>query len=181
MAHTYFFALFPDAAALDRAEEAADTLQSLCALRGRRIVRARLHLTWHFIGRFAEPNPEMESRALAAGDRLACAPFVVLLDRALTFERERGSAPCVFETSTPPAALLSAADELRRAMGGAAAIPHADHPFRPHLTWLYSPDRIAEPLAIAPISWRAVEFALVHRVSGEATYRIVRCWSLKIA
>lgn len=177
--HTYFFALFPDDVACDRIVAAADALQVARALGGRRVARPRLHMTAHFIGRFQQPASTVEAHAIEAAERVTCAPFEMVLDRAYSFPRGGGEAPGIFAPSTPPSALLSVAALLRDAMVGAANSPRKRAAFRPHVTWLYSRDRIVET-AIAPIAWRVAGFALAHTIPGQQLYRIVRRWPLRV-
>lgn len=176
--HTYFFALFPDDGVCDQIVAAANTLQAGRALGGRRVARIRLHMTAHFVGRYRQPDPTIEVRAIEAGERVACAPFEMVLDRAYSFPRDRGEAPGIFAPSAPSGALLSFAAKLRDEMAIAADMPRKGAAFRPHVTWLYSVDRI-EQTAIAPIAWCVSEFALAHTVPGQQQYKILRRWQLR--
>ena len=178
MPHTYFFALFPDDVVCDQILAAADALQAAQALGGRRVARPRLHMTAHFVGRYRQPDPNIEARAIEAGERMTCAPFELVLDRAYSFPRGRGEAPGIFAPSAAPGALLSFAAQLRDAVAAVASSPRKGVAFRPHVTWLYSVDRILEN-AIAPIAWRVAEFALAMTIPGQQRYEILRRWPLR--
>jgi 2'-5' RNA ligase len=178
MPHTYFFALFPDDVVCDQIVRTADALQNAQALGGRRVARPRLHMTAHFVGRYRQPDPTIEARAIEARERMTCAPFELVLDRAYSFPRDRGEAPGIFAPSGPPGALLSFAAQLRDEMAVAANARRKAVAFRPHVTWLYSSDRIVET-AIEPIAWRVSEFALAHALPGQQQYEILRVWKLR--
>ncbi|MCB1573199.1 MAG: 2'-5' RNA ligase family protein [Dokdonella sp.] len=173
--HSYFFALFPDAATRDRIAGAAASVQQRCRLRGRPVDPARLHLTLHFIGRFAAAQADLEARAQAVGAAMTAAPVAFVLDHATSFARPRGKAPCVFGVGDGAARLGDLAARLEAAM---APANDAGRPFRPHVTWLYSSDRIDGACSIAPIAWRAQTLSLAHGIAGESAYRILACWPL---
>jgi 2'-5' RNA ligase len=134
-------------------------------------------MTAHFIGRFQRPDQTVETHALEAGEHVTCAPFEMALDRAYSFPRDRGEAPGIFAPSTPPGALLSLAARLRDATAETENAPRKGVAFRPHVTWIYSRDRIAET-AIERIAWRVAELALAPTVPGQQRYEILRRWPL---
>lgn len=173
--HTYFFALFPDSATRDRIAVAAASVQQRWRLRGRLVDPARLHLTLHFIGRFEAAQADLETRAQAVGAAMTAAPVAFALDHALSFARPRGKAPCVFGVADGAARLENLAARLEAAM---APVNDAGRPFRQHLTWLYSSDRIDGAYPIAPIAWRARTLSLASGVAGESAYRILARWPL---
>jgi RNA 2',3'-cyclic 3'-phosphodiesterase len=173
--HSYFFAVFPEAATRDRIAGAAASVQQRCRLRGRLVDSVRLHLTLHFIGRFAAAQADLEARAQAVGAAMTAAPVDFVLDHASSFARPRGKAPCVFGVADGAARLADLAARL-----GAAIAPASDdgRPFLPHVTWLYSSDRIVGAYPIAPIAWHAQTVSLAHGIAGESAYRILASWPL---
>lgn len=173
--HTYFFALFPDAATRERIAEAAASVQQRCRLRGRPVDPARLHLTLHFIGRFAAAQADLEARAQVVGATMSAAPLAFVLDHALSFARPRGKAPCVFGVADGAARLAELAARLEAAM---AQANDAGRPFLPHVTWLYSSDRIDGAFPIAPMAWHARTLSLALGIAGEPAYRILASWPL---
>lgn len=179
--HTYFFALFPDAATRDRIAGAAASVQQRCRLRGHLVDPARLHLTLHFIGRFDAAQAQLEGRARGVGALTATetAPLAFVLDHAFSFARPRGKAPCVFGVGDGAARLKELAARLEVAMATRVA-DDAARPFRPHVTWLYSADRIDAVQPTAPIAWCARTLSLAHGISGEPAYRILASWPLPV-
>lgn len=167
MPRIYFFALFPNDDVRDRIFAAAGALQLAQGLAGRRVAAPRLHMTAHFVGRYGQHDPAIEASAIKAGDSVTCAPFEMALDRAYSFPRDRGEAPGIFVPSEVPTALHSIAAQLRDGLAVAANTQRKGVALRPHVTWLYTADRIVEA-AIDPITWRVSEFALAHRHIGTA-------------
>lgn len=178
MAHTYFFALFPDPAVRDRISAAAAALQARLGLRGQLIAPSRLHATLHFLGRFGAAQPALEAQARQAGHAARCPSFAVAFDRALSFRHGRDKSPCVFAMEDLSGPMHWLAERLHGAMGSAPPRAGEVRPFRPHVTWLYSPDCIQGELPVEPLAWHAGEFALVHGIQGAADYRVIRRWPL---
>jgi 2'-5' RNA ligase len=178
MAHSYFFAVLPNKSARDRAADAAALLITERRLQGQAVDRMKLHLTLHFIGRYDDPSAEIESIAIAAGDRIAGAAIALTLDHAVSFAKAFGRAPCVLATSSTPTALETMASMLRDATVHIAPAGQPSTPFRPHVTVIYSPDRIAEPVPIVPLAWPVMDVVLAHGTANQERYRIVRRWTL---
>ena len=178
MAHTYFFALFPDPAVRERISATAAALQARLGLRGQLIAPSRLHVTLHFLGRFGLAQAALEAQALQAGRAVSCLPFAVAFDRALSFRHGRDKSPCVFAMADVNGPMHHLADGLREAMGPASPPAGEVRPFRPHVTWLYSMDCIDGEEPIPALVWQAGEFALVHGIQGAADYRVIRRWPL---
>ena len=135
----------------------------------------QLHLTLHFIGRFAAAQADLEARAQAVGAAMTAAPVDFVLDHASSFARPRGKAPCVFGVADGAARLADLAARLGAAIASAS---DDGRPFLPHVTWLYSSDRIVGAYPIAPIAWHAQTVSLAHGIAGESAYRILACWPL---
>ncbi len=178
MAHTYFFALFPDPAVRERISATAAALQARLGLRGQLIAPSRLHVTLHFLGRFGAAQAALEAQALQAGRAVRCLSFAVAFDRALSFRHGRDKSPCVFAMEDLSGPMHCLADGLAEAMGSPSLPASEVRPFRPHVTWLYSADCIEGELPIDPLAWQAGEFALVHGMQGAADYRVIRRWPL---
>jgi RNA 2',3'-cyclic 3'-phosphodiesterase len=178
MPYRYFFALMPEPEVSDATMRAATKIQRDLSLRGRQIARHRIHMTWSFIGRYTEPRIDVEEAGVAVGDAVKCAPFEIAFDHATSFGRGEGDAPCVFIAPHVPAEMMRIATHLRKTLEDAEVAGRDDFPFRPHVTWLYSPDRIKGAMRIDPIVWRATEMCLVQSTSGVLAYRIIKRWPL---
>jgi 2'-5' RNA ligase len=179
MAYRYFFALIPNAEACDATLDQALAVRAALGLRGNLVSRKRLHVTWSFVGTFDEPHDEVEAAAIVAGDALGCHPFDISFTSATSFGRGKEIAPCVFVGESAPMEMLGVATLLRKAMEDAGAAREDQYPFRPHITWLYSPDRIRGDLEIQPIVWRATELCLIRSTSGVPVYSVLKRWLLR--
>jgi RNA 2',3'-cyclic 3'-phosphodiesterase len=179
--YRYFFALLPQQNVSDETVRIATEVQNELSLRGRLIARQRLHMTWAFIGRYDEPRADVEAAAIAAGDSITGAPFDMIFNHVTSFGRGEGDAPCVFIAPEVPRQMTRISIELRKSMEDAGAAGRDEFPFRPHVTWLYSPDRIKGARPIEPIVWPASEICLVQSVSGVIAYRIIKRWPLRSA
>ncbi len=179
MAYRYFFALMPQPEVRDATIGAARKIQNDLTLRGNLIARHRIHMTWSFIGRYPEPRIDVEEAGVAVGDAVTCTPFEMTFDHATSFGRGEGNAPCVFIAPHVPAEMQRIAAHLRKTMEDAGLAGRDDFPFRPHVTWLYSPDRIKGAMRIDPIVWQARELCLVQSVSSVPAYRIIKQWPLE--
>ena len=157
--HRLFFALWPDAPARARLEQAT---QAVVQTRGGRPVPAeQLHLTLAFLG--AVP-------AARRAELLALAPVAVraagLVDAPLALtlgQLERWSGPqvlCVLPIH-PPAALGALARSLTRTLGAAGFTPDLK-PFRPHVTVARKVVHPSETVPIAPVRWTFERVALIE-------------------
>lgn len=175
----YFYAILPEPGARDLTCASAALMKASLQLRGRPISARRLHLTCHFIGRHAGRSADLESRAIAAGDRLDAAAFRIVFDHARSLERD-GVAPCVFAASTVPPALTALHRRLRAADDDPTPFAREASPrFVPHVTWLYSEDRIHGAMPITPIAWEARRVVLASHADGDRQYRLLRAWDLR--
>lgn len=178
MAHTYFFALFPEPSACQRIHQRAAALQARLGLRGQLVAPAKLHVTLHFIGRFGTAQPVLETRGFKVGDAVSGPMFAAVFDRALSFVHGREKSPCVFAAEDAAGPMHGLAESLHMAMKSPSRLAANADRFRPHVTWLYSADAIAGELAIEPLGWQAREFAFVHGIQGAAGYDIIGRWPL---
>jgi 2'-5' RNA ligase len=166
-----FFALWPDAAALDALEAAAREGEACCG--GRRMRRDGLHLTLAFIGAVTPSRLEL-LHEIAAG--VAAAPYELVLDRLGWWPHNRilwagcHEAPSLqhrlFEALALPLAAAGFVLDRR---------PHA-----PHVTLLRQARCKEVPEMPTPIRWRVDAFSLVEsslQPSG-ARYREQESWPL---
>lgn len=166
-----YFALWPDETLRQRLHAAATTIA--VDSRGRRVPRANLHLTLHFIGNvyFEQMN------CLQVAARAVRAPaFDLTIDRQGYFNKPRVA---WLGCSNPPAAL----DDLHRQLG--EHLQSCDYrpearPYQPHVTVARKLGSIATEASFAPLDWRVSEFALieVQAIENGVQYRAVETYPL---
>jgi 2'-5' RNA ligase len=177
MTVSYFFAVFPEDHARDLTHAAAGLFKESLGLSGRLVSPEKLHMTCHFIGRFKQALDDVEAKAIAVGDEVTGQRFDITFDHALTFEGTN-AAPCVFASAEVPWALRGLCHRIGHLLDPTRKETHVSRPFRPHVTWLYSNDRIYGTMPMSPLTWSAKTFALASGVPGVAPYRIIRTWAL---
>jgi 2'-5' RNA ligase len=166
-----YFALWPQETVRQRLQEAATTIE--VDSRGRRVPRANLHLTLHFIGNVYFEQMECLQRAA----RLVRAPaFDLTIDRQGYFHKPRVA---WLGCSNPPAAL----DDLHRQLG--EHLQSCDYrpelrPYQPHVTVARKLGPIASEASFAPLDWQVSEFALieVQAIDNGVQYRAVETYPL---
>jgi 2'-5' RNA ligase len=170
-----FLAIFPapeDAACIARA--AAD----LCArhgLAGTPLPPARLHVTLHELGRFADTVPQaVVDAARAAARRASCPPLPLVFDQALSFARSEAFVlRCDAESDRAVARLRQPLARALRRVGLRQARPSRT----PHMTLRYG-GRAVPAHAIPPLRWTATRFALILSHLGLAHHQWIDQWPL---
>lgn len=170
-----FFALWPDAGAVQRLHDLAGTAHAICD--GRRMRRDTLHLTLAFIGDVAR---ERVADLIAAGDRVHAAAFTLTLDRIAAWRHNRivwAGAKAI------PDALSDLFEQLTAAVAE-AGFPLEPRKFAPHVTLLRNaradlPGGEIDP----PIEWRVRRFVLVEsdRRDDGSHYDPLESWALDSA
>lgn len=166
-----FFALWPDAALRERLHAAANALELTPG--ARRVPRANLHLTLHFVGNvYFDEMACMRRQAR----RLECAAFELEIDHQGMFDKPAvGWLGC----SAVPDALGELQHRLGTRLQGCGFKPEA-RPYHPHITIARGLRSIDTNAAIDPIPWALSEFALVEVQSVEngVQYRVVETYPL---
>ncbi|MDR5833712.1 RNA 2',3'-cyclic phosphodiesterase [Caballeronia sp. LZ034LL] len=176
-AHSLFFAVFPDEAAAARLAGLSTQLRAQYGVKARAIPPERLHVTLHYLGAFAGLPDELIARAQAAASSIALPPAEVLLARIESFASRRAKRPLVLSGDASPS--LHALEHTLHAALADAGIAVKRHPrFVPHVTLLYDEQRVP-PHAIAPVAWRACEFALVRSLLGQSRHEVLARWPLE--
>lgn len=175
-----FFALMPDAAAAERAEQLALALSQQHGLKPRPGARDRFHVTLFHVGDFAGlPSQEVDQAGHVA-EALRAQPFEVRFDRVASFSGSPRKLPYVLLGDESPAMMAFQAD-MRVHMHKAGLTQGANQrQFTPHLTLLYGQQQLAEQ-HIDPIAWTASEFVLIHSVLGRGQYITLGRWPLQPA
>jgi 2'-5' RNA ligase len=143
-----------------------------------RIDVERLHISLHHIGDYARLKRDVLHRAERAGEAVAMRSFEVTCRSIMSFE---GAPSRNGGKRQRPLVMLGESDALIEfhAMLGAAlkacslrAAPH----FTPHMTLLYSPNRVAQH-PVEPIRFMVRDFALIHSERGLGRYHTIGSWS----
>ncbi|MDP3031008.1 MAG: RNA 2',3'-cyclic phosphodiesterase [Rhodocyclaceae bacterium] len=166
-----FFALWPDAAALDALEAAAAAATECCG--GRRIRRESLHLTLAFIGDVSQTQMD---KLLNLVGKLRVEPFDLILDHLGWWPRN--GIVWAGSRAVPPRQ-LRLFDEMTRALVAGGFSVDA-RPYFPHITLLRNGRCKGLPELKEPISWGVDAITLVES-SLQATgsnYRVLARWSL---
>ncbi|MDM0057471.1 2'-5' RNA ligase family protein [Variovorax fucosicus] len=151
-----FFAILPDADATAHAGLLAQQITAAHGLSGTPLATERLHVTLHHLGDYAGLPQDIVAAAGPALSALRFPPFEVVLDRAMTFGKV-GRRPVVLGGhGSGVAGLVAFQQALLAAIGG-----RASGNFVPHLSLLYDEQAVPEH-DVAPITWIAREFVLVH-------------------
>ncbi|HPF72557.1 MAG: 2'-5' RNA ligase family protein [Rhodanobacteraceae bacterium] len=174
-----FFALFPDAAAVEAIVDIQRQLVDAHELSGRPIAPERLHVTLQHLGDFAGLPSGLVTSAERAAASLRASGFEIHFDQAGSFASRRRQCPCVLTCS-------DAGDEpgihdFQRVLTNALLREGIDLPdpgrFTPHVTLLYDRHPL-ETTAIKPLGWLAREFVLIQSLLGQTRHIVLGRWSL---
>lgn len=175
--HRLFFAIFPDAAALQAIGRVATDLKAAKTIRGRWTAPAKYHITARFLGDYSETAEAVVVRAKAAAAQVQAAAFEITFDRIVTF-RGRYQSPCVLRCTPQSEAAVRT---LWRGLGVALSVTpeqeQTERRFLPHLTIAYGDRMLDAPVGIEPIVSRIEEFALVD--SHESSHVVRASWPLE--
>jgi len=171
LAHSVFFAIFPQRDDAKRIAAQSARLGEQHALKAKMTGMHRLHVTLHHFGRFAAVPPELLQAALSAAATVAPPSFDVVFDEALRFEKSKAFVLCGHEGTSELAAFRQRLSEAL-----AKARFACEPSFTPHMTLAYTSSNMkAHP--IAPIRWTADSFALVDSHVGKRVYEVLGRWS----
>ncbi|MCD7097371.1 2'-5' RNA ligase family protein [Stenotrophomonas sp. MMGLT7] len=183
-AERLFFALMPDAAAIEAIGTELDALRRSEPLSARPLLPQRLHVTLHHLGDFAGIPPSVLEGAHRAAAQVDVGAFDVRFDRVGSFGGRPRRHPLVLRGGGAEAAPAAGADNvslfaLQRELGlrlARAGLGH-DDAFVPHLTLMYDalqlPDR-----PVAPVCWRVRDFVLIRSFLGQTRYQFEGRWPL---
>jgi 2'-5' RNA ligase len=166
-----YFALWPQETVRLRLDAAAATIA--VDSQGRRVPRANLHLTLHFIGNVYLAQMECLQRAARL---VRAAAFDLTIDQQGYFNKPRVA---WLGCSNPPAAL----DDLHQQLGRHLQICDYEpevRPYQPHVTVARKIGPIAAEADFAAVDWRVTEFALieVRTIENGVQYRAVETYPL---
>lgn len=175
--HNIFFALYPDEETAERAVELTDDLRLRYGLAGRPMARDRLHITLNaVVGAFELPR-ELIDRAMAAADKVRMAPFVVGLDRVVSWKSRRAR-PLVVVGDEGDIGARMLHEQLQVALRQAKVVKPGKRNITPHMTLLR--DRVETPeTLIRPMRFAVREFRLIDSPYGESRHNILGRWPLE--
>lgn len=166
-----FFAVWPDAPALDALNALAVRSKESCG--GRRMRKDGLHMTLVFVGAV---SPAQLALLHAVGSQVRLDPFEARFDHLGWWRHNRIIWAGCHETPSRQRRLFECLSQSLRMNGF-----HVDHrPWMPHVTLLRNAHGDAIPEMPSPICWQVNEFCLVESLlqpSG-ARYRTLACWRL---
>jgi len=167
-----FFAVWPDAAALEALESVAQSGVERCG--GRRMRRDSLHMTLEFIGAV---SPRQLASLHGAAARVCATPFEMALDCLGWWPHNHILwAGC----QAMPSGQRRLLDAVSQALLAAGFQPDSREPV-PHVTLVRDARCPVVPTLEVPICWRVGEFSLVEsflQPSG-ARYQVLARWSLR--
>ncbi|MGE0239640.1 MAG: 2'-5' RNA ligase family protein [Parvibaculaceae bacterium] len=148
-------------------------------VRGTPRPRPLLHISLHHLGDHARLPARIIFAAKRAAESVSVPAFEVTLNAVTAFpvgaSPDRQSARHALVCLAQSAGLV----ELHHGLGGAMqriGLRARDH-FRPHVTFLYGPDAVAQQ-PIEPIRFTVKDFALIHSEVGLSKYNVIERWPL---
>lgn len=172
-----FLAIFPDR---DTARNLAMLAAAQCAVhgvRGRPVMPERLHVTLFHLGDTVGLRQDVVDAASAAAARLKAAAFELCFDQVASFSGRRDRFPFVLRAGAGNAPLRAFHAALAAQLGEAGLGRFTAAGFEPHITLAYDARAIATQ-DVAPITWRAHEFVLVHSLLGKTRHVALGRWGL---
>lgn len=183
-----FFALFPTERAAAQIAHLSQQLRAAHGLTGKSLSNDRLHVTLHHVGDYGGGLPAgLVDTVKEAAAKIVMPAFEVTFDRAMSFAGRPRNRPFVLrgnESIKPGsegalAALMAFQKSFYLAMCRSGLQgPRANAKFAPHVTLMYDDQSIAEQ-AVAPISWSATDFVLVHSLLGQTKHLHLGRWPVE--
>jgi RNA 2',3'-cyclic 3'-phosphodiesterase len=166
-----FFALWPSPEVRDALAALASDVQAECG--GRATRSDNIHLTLFFVG---DVETDRLDAVRAAAGAVRSAPVELVVDRLGYFRRAR----IAWAGAACPPALASLVAQLTDNLA-AQGVEGEDRPFVPHITLVREAPRKPARTSVAPVIWRARDFALVQSRRGApgSAYELLERWGLR--
>jgi len=179
MEQSLFFAITPDASAMESCRLLASDLRKKLGLKGKLIPPERLHVTLHHMGRHPATPEYLLSTAKRIGAGLRMAPFEVGFDFIQTFTKPRNQPVVLRGEDRLLRGVKILQSELADGLRAAGLDQYVENRNMPHLTLLYD-DKGAPPHGIPhPVSWLVREFHLIRSLIGQGKHETLATWALK--
>ena len=166
-----FFAIWPGDAIREQLHQASNTI--IVESPARRVPRANLHLTLHFIGNlYFEEVDCFREQARLVGTEV----FDLAIDCQGHFKKPRVAWLGCREV---PASLLALHDQLGRRLRECGYQPEV-RPYCPHVTLARKIGSVAEAHSFKPIDWKVEAFSLVEvcPLENGVQYRVIEDFPL---
>lgn len=175
-----FFAVQPDPAGVRDIRSLTTTLEAGCGIREGWRPDKVLHISMQAVGRYFGLPKDAVAAAKRAGAAVKAVPFTVTFDRLRNLGRKGGgSQPLALCCGDGAPGLTALLHVLTEAMRAAWLRPQPPSAFMPHLSLLYSADRLPDGPLDTPITLAVRHFMLVHSVHGETRYTQLGRWPLR--
>lgn len=137
-----------------------------------------LHATLFSLGDYGVQQPELVATARKFAATVQARPFPVTWDRVQSFARSEGAQPLVLRGAEGVQGLIGLEALFRIPMIERGIVTPSARKFTPHVTLLYDHRTVPEQ-AVAPLSWRATEFVLIHSLLGQSHHVVLGRWALR--
>jgi RNA 2',3'-cyclic 3'-phosphodiesterase len=173
-----FFAVLPDAAAIEQIKLRIKNMRAHYSLRGRSIISGRLHVSLLGVGDFAGIPHDFIKLLSVAASRIELNSFDVAFNRALSFSGGRQRQPVVLIGDKSVERLVALQQALIAELQRIGLPLSTATGFTPHLTLLYDGQKVTET-DIESVTWAVREFVLVHSLIGKnRPYETLGRWQL---
>jgi 2'-5' RNA ligase len=169
--HRYFFALQPPPLATDEIVRLTEALRRRRRGLGAPMGRGRHHVSLVSLGVDDRPLDAWSRRAAAAVTAVRRPAFRLAFNRIAAFAGGGGKRALVLRGDEGVLGVDLLRADIQAALCAAGLARRREQPFEAHLTLVRGPDDAPETF-IAPISWVAREFVLIHSYVGEGRYEI---------
>lgn len=171
-----FFALMPTLGAAAQVYALQQELRIRHGLWGRPLAIDRLQVTLCHLGDHTGLPTSIVLRAREAAERLKAQSFDVTFDSALSFTGRSRNRPFVLRAREG----AEAVEAFQRKLGEeltACGLGRYAKPYTPHMTLLYDSNDVREH-PIEPVTWKAMEFRLIHSLLGQTKHISLGAWPL---
>jgi 2'-5' RNA ligase len=173
--HKFFFAVQP---AADEARAISQLAATMASQHDAVPLRAdNLHVSLNGVGEYATVPADIVDRAITAAAAVDFAPFDIVFDRFLTWNKTR-SRPTVLRCSTGQAELTALYTAICTAMMQ-SGLPAKEALGIPHMTLFYSTAVLPEQHLAQPFAWRVDRFCLIHSIHGTGRHKLRGEWLLR--
>jgi 2'-5' RNA ligase len=170
-----FFALRPEAEAVQRVHERARQLCDSHGLEGKVTDAEQLHLTLCFLGSVARLPPDAVAAADAAARSLQVEPFELTFDRVKSFPGSNAFVLCQEDDCAP---LIQLRNRLLLALARSGRFRLEKREFRPHVTLMHDP-KLVSLHEVEPVGWTVRELLLLRSHHGLAPYQVLGRYPLE--
>lgn len=175
--HNLFLALQPDAEATASIGRLMDRLRRKQGLGGKQIRRDCLHISLVSFGEHDDLPLQLIERAKVAVSTVTMPPFVVALNRVVSWKAHAGQRLLVLVGDEGVIGVDMLSAQIHEALAEAGLKPRRFRETIPHLTLAYVVLDLPEEI-VAPVRWTVQEFVLVDSLVGESHHVVLNRWPL---